>query len=109
MTEAKFCKNSSTQNHKSIFQYVTNPDLFVNNNKCLDTTPPFLAYIPKGIQKNSIDIENELRGTNRPITKCQNCKYHGNQQLVQNTIKPENKEQLPECSSKILPKGYGSF
>lgn len=92
---------------KSIFRYVTNPDLFVNKKKCLDTTPPFLSYIPRGTPESSIDIENELRGSNRLITRCQSGKYHGNQNLIQNTIKLANKdESSPKCSCKILPNGY---
>jgi hypothetical protein len=102
------------QGNKSIFDYVVDQAMYVNQNECNNYTAPFLTYIPTGINAKSVVIENELKGINRPYTKCTSCKYQpDNQNLPQVNLSkqsvfnhmPNNKR---ECDSKynILPQGY---
>lgn len=106
------------KSNKSIFDYVVDSNQFVNKNECNDFTPSFSTYIPGGTQ--NVDVENELRGINRPNSRCASVKYQSPQQGALATIGndekvlseqkvystyPNNKQ---ECSTpyKILPKGY---
>lgn len=91
------------KDNKSIFNYVTDTSMFINNNNCFDATPPFLNYIPNGIPTQNIDIENDLRGATRNNTKCASCKYPGNLS-ADGSAGPA----LHECTAefKILPNGY---
>lgn len=94
-------KNDKTQNKKSIFDYVIDTSRFVHKNECDNFNPPFLAYIPSGVPKMNIDIDTDLKGINRPVTKCSKCKYHSqNIELVQSSfdkniydIYPNNKKE----------------
>lgn len=83
---------------KSIFKYITNPNMFINKNKCFDPTPPFIGYD----KLLNVDIESNLFGLNRFNSKCSKCKYN-----PQTDNPPVNK--IKECKSnyKILPFGYG--
>ena len=95
--------NQTNKSNKSIIDYTINPNPFINKNECVDyTQTSFINYIPKGIPQINIDIENELRGSTRVNTKCQECKY--NPEDIQIQV-PSNKK---ECTSafKILPNGY---
>lgn len=68
--------------NKSIFGYMTDNNMFVNKNECLDITPTFLNYIPSGTPKQNVDIENELRGAMRNNSRCTSCKYTGDHSLA---------------------------
>lgn len=101
-------KFQQVEENKSIFDYVTNTNMFVNKSECLDTTPPFLSYISRGIQGQSVDIENDLRNSNRYTTKC-NFKYQPqNSELIENLVTIPNPILKKECSPdvKIVPYGY---
>ena len=89
------------QNNKSIFNYVTDNTMFINKNECSDFTPPFISYIPVGIQQLNVDIENNLRGTDKLNTRCTSCKFNPNTYTI-----PEIQHRQ-ECSNKykILPNG----
>ena len=102
------------QSNRSIFDYVVDKSRFVNKNECNNYTAPFLTYIPSGIPKMNVDIENELKGMTKPVTKCSECKYKPeDESLVQSygfdkkmmDVYPNNKG---ECSHNfdILPNGY---
>lgn len=114
-------KDQQMQGNKSIFEYVTDTAMFENNSTCFDDTPPFLGYIPRGIEQQSVDIENDLRGANRPVTKCVNCKYAPsypelsttgmnviNNKAVKVTPPPNPKgnKQLCKPEKRILPNQY---
>lgn len=103
--------------NKSIFDYVVDTSMYVNKNECFDTVPPFLAYVPVGVPQMNVDVENDLRGTTRPSSKCVQCKFipqelapqtnNQNELNKQKTLPlyPNNKANcLPEYS--ILPNGY---
>jgi len=102
------------QSNKSIFDYVIDKSRFINKNECNNYTAPFLTHIPSGVPKMNVDIENELKGMTRPVTKCAECKYHPTDDtFVQSygfdksmiDVYPNNKK---ECSHNvnILPNGY---
>ena len=59
----------------SIFNYMTNTNMFVNKEQCFNNVPPFIGYIQIGTPKQNIDIENELRGSTRLSSKCPELKY----------------------------------
>lgn len=69
------CKWTNSTWNGSISDYVFDTSRFVNTNECNNYSPPFLTYIPSGIPKMNIDIENDLKGMSQPITKCTHCKY----------------------------------
>jgi hypothetical protein len=100
-------KNLQTGDNKSILDYVTDTNMFVNKSECFDSTPPFLSYLPRGIQAQDVNIENDLRNSNRYTTKC-NFKYQPKtMDLAENLIIPNpilKKECAPEV--KIVPYGY---
>lgn len=112
--DACFMKQYQESN-RSIFDYVVDKSRFVNKNECNNYTAPFLTYIPSGVPKMNVDIENELKGMTKPVTKCTTCKYNPEDKgdLAQSTgfcgtpidIYPHNKS---ECKSdyNILPNGY---
>jgi hypothetical protein len=102
------------ESNRSIFDYVVDKSRFVNKNECNNYTAPFLTYIPSGVPNMNVDIENELKGMTKPVTKCSECKYQPHDDtLVQSysfdksmiDIYPNNKK---ECSYDfdILPNGY---
>lgn len=106
-------KNQEKKTNSTIFDYVTDSKKYINNSECFDDTPPFLAYTPRGISNQNIDIENDLRGINRPTTKCQDCKFlPQNLELVNGKVSEQNKtdvilgKKLCKPEQKIHPNGY---
>jgi hypothetical protein len=106
---------SSQSNKKTIFDYIIDNSMFINKTECNDYTPPFISYIPSGIKKQNIDIENELRGSLYPNTKCTKSKFRGVPIDSSNTVTdleklPKNIYNKPECTQqfKILPNGYST-
>lgn len=102
--------NESRHNYDnhSIFGYMTDSNMYINKNSCLDDTPVFTPYIQSGIPLESIDIENELRGTTRPNTRCSSKKWQSpDPELAEkvSTIPLFNKV-LCQANNKILPNGY---
>lgn len=101
-------KTQQNNDNKSIFKYMTDNSMFVNNNSCLDDTPAFLPYMPSGIPLYSIDIENDLRGVTRPNTRCSSKKWQSpDTELIETVSKvPISNKKLCNESQKILPNGY---
>jgi hypothetical protein len=95
--------NQQKKENKSIFSYMTNGDMFINNTDCLDTTPGFLNYTPQGTSIQNIDIENDLRGTSRKNSKCATKKWTKSD--VSSDML-QSKKRICEEKEKILPKGY---
>lgn len=66
------------QKNRSIFKYRTDSSMFKIST---DFTPPFINNIPSKSYNdnipyaNVIDLENDLRGTNRIWSKCPITKY----------------------------------
>jgi hypothetical protein len=94
------------EKQKSIFDYVVDQSRFVNDNECNNYTPPFLTYIPSGIPKMNVDIENDLKGMTKPMTKCSECKYKPDHFSLSKPINiyPNNKK---ECSKNFNILSYG--
>lgn len=78
----------------SIFRYVTDSSMYMNRNACSNFTPPFLSYVPSGIPEKNVEIENDLKGINRPISHCDNFKF--NPQHAPHYDIPQQKECPPE-------------
>lgn len=112
-SESKFRSEDCNQGqkgyeNKSIFGYLTDTNMYINKNTCLDDTPSFMPYISSGIPLHSVDIENDLRGITRPNTRCSSKKWQSsNQELIEtlSTVPVFNKE-LCKSEQKILPNGY---
>lgn len=101
--------NEQNKGNKSIIDYVMNNNMFVNENSCFDATPPFIHYMPSGVGKQNIDVENELRNITRNNTKCVSCKYNPiNPDLAINGLSQSLLYNLEQCEPKhqILPYGY---
>lgn len=92
------------KNNKSIFDHVVDTSRFQNKNECNNYTAPFLTYIPSGIPNMNVDIENELKGINKPVTKCSECKYQPEFDKDQDLAYATKKEC--ERAFNILPNGY---
>lgn len=90
---------------KTIFDYVVDNSMYVNNSQCFNSTPPFISYIPIGVPNKNVDIENELRGSNRQLTKCNENKYIP---VDLNTVQKidDKQTQYTECNdqNKIIRK-----
>lgn len=101
--------NEQNMGNKSIFAYVTDTTQFVNNSSCFDATPPFIGYIPIGVYSQNIDLENELRGSIRPNTRCTSCKYQSQKpELASDGLNNKIRYNKNECkqNNQILPNGY---
>jgi hypothetical protein len=101
--------NQKNKGNKSIFEYVTDTTQFVNKNNCFDATPPFIGYIPMGVYGQNVELENELRGSNRANTRCTSCKYQSQQPgLASNGLNNDVKYNVTQCKhdNQILPNGY---
>lgn len=88
----------------SIYNYYTDDSRHENKNKCVDFTPPFISYVPTGINEKNITLENDLKGINRINSHCANEKYiPSDQDLAATPL-----YNLNECSKefKIIKNGY---
>lgn len=115
LTKNKKCyMDNNGQTNKSIFNYIVDNSMYINKNECNNYVAPFLTYIPTGVSSRNVDIENDLKGMNRPFSKCEMCKYmpehqheHANSLPIGEKIDvyPNNKQ---ECTKQynILPNGY---
>lgn len=62
-------------NKKSIFQYVMDSSIRVHKDECNNYNPPFISYTPTGVLPLNINIENDLKGMTRQLSKCTEKKY----------------------------------
>jgi hypothetical protein len=93
-------KTQQSNDNKSIYGYVTNDNMFINNNSCFDVTPSFINYFPMGKPQQYVDIENELLGINRNNSKCSEKKYYP-------TFIPLNyNKTICKKTQQIRPNGY---
>ena len=67
--------NQQKYKTKSIFDYIVDSSMYINKNECNNYSAPFLTYIPVGTPQLNVDIENDLRGADRPITRCKETTY----------------------------------
>lgn len=92
---------------KSMFEYITDNARFENKNKCADYTPPFVSYVPIGVTPKNIDVDTDLRGITRRLSKCTEDKYN-DKYNEKNNIK-DNEEKKAECSKEWKVRPYGYF
>jgi hypothetical protein len=92
---------------------MTNPDMFVNKNDCLDDTPGFINYIPEGIPTQNIDLESDLKNITRDNSRCSSCKWQPQvPEQIKDTLPTNIKGTFPnnknvcKSSQKVLPVGY---
>lgn len=93
---------------KSIFNYYTDYSRHENKNRCVDFTPPFLSYIPSGVNEKMIHVESDLKGITRNNSNCTNEKYIPSDPNLITRLATTPLYNLNECSSdyKIIAKGY---
>lgn len=77
--------------NKSVFDYVIDNSMYKNTQECNNFKPPFIAYVPSGIPSKNVDIENDLKGIVRPLTKCNACKF------TPDPSQPSHFNSKPEC------------
>ena len=96
--------------NRSIFKYMTDQSMFINNNECIDTTTIFLCYINVGTPKQNIDIENDLRGSTRNNTRCTSCKWKSPNPNLAEQISTTPVDVYPNnnklCTDKIIRNGF---
>ncbi len=60
------------------FQWLTDKNVVESNESCFLGSAPFMHNPFKSVPSTSIDIENDLRGQTRLLSKCINDKYNPN-------------------------------
>jgi hypothetical protein len=101
--------NNTFQNHFSILGYYTDSTMHTNKHNCIDFTPPFLAYIPVGVNAKNVGLESDLKGITRLNSHCYKYKPKDIDLATQlNNMIRKTKTSTKECkpSYKILPNGY---
>jgi len=79
------------------FQWLTDKNVVESKESCFLGSSPFMHNPFKSIPTNSIDIESELRGQTRFLSKCIDDKYNPSQ------VKPIN-YTVKECAdTKLVP------
>lgn len=96
-------------NQFSILDYYTDNSMYINKHKCADFTPPFISYLPIGINPKNIQLESDLKGITRLNSNCAEKKYVPKNlelatQLNNCYITKNTKTCKPKY--KILPNGY---
>lgn len=91
---------------KTIFDYVTDNSMYINKSQCFESTPPFVSYIPIGVPNKNVDIESDLRGTTRYITKSSENKYYPEDLKTVQSINNTKIYNLNECKDSKILNGY---
>jgi hypothetical protein len=91
--------------NKSILDYITDPKSKHHDKQCFNVQPPFLAYLPSGVPKANIDVENDLKGMTRNLNKCTECQHKPMTSERAPNLSPHN-ITLCGASHQIRPKGY---
>lgn len=98
--------SAQNNDNNSIFNYMTDKNMYINKNECFDSTPPFLNYIPNGVPRQNVDIENDLRGAKRNNSKCASCKWNPQYpELAGNVYGVLNQNNKPVCENHIIKDG----
>lgn len=92
----------------SIFDYYTDNSMYINKNKCNDFTPPFISYIPVGINSRDVNLESDLIGITRNNSRCANSKYVPLDNNLAERIDTTIIDKTASCNNefKILPNAY---
>lgn len=100
--------NRKQSDNFSIFNYYTDNSMYVNKNKCNDFTPPFISYIPIGIQSKSVALESDLKGITRNNSRCATQKYIPKDETLTTRVDTKIVSPSKDCARqyKVLPNGY---
>lgn len=77
----------------------TDSGIFPHKEACFIGASPFMHNPNNSIPKETIDIESELKGLPRNLSKCTECKYHPN-------MKSQIPPSIPECRDQRLAPEY---
>jgi len=88
------------QESTSPFAWTTDSSVVESNESCFQGSAPFQHNPYKSIPKDSIDLESELKGQTRNLSKCIQSQYNPN---LNKTVP---KETLKECQSNALVPEY---
>lgn len=80
-------------------EWNTDSNVFPHKEACYIGASPFMHNPHNSIPKETIDIESELKGLPRNLSKCSECKYHPKMQYQL----PAN---IPECRDQRLAPEY---
>lgn len=84
---------------KAQFEWATDSNVVESKESCFEATAPFMHNPFKSIPRESIDIESELRGQTRNLSRCPEYKFDPSK------FKPINID-LKECKDTILVPEY---
>lgn len=92
----------------SIFNYYTDNSMYKNPNQCSDFTPPFISYMPTGIDHKDVQLESDLKGITRLNSNCANKKYIPKDINLVGRLDTRVTSKRHECKSQyqILPNQY---
>jgi len=85
--------------NQASFQWATDSNVIESKESCFEAASPFMHNPFKSIPNESIDIESELRGQTRNLSRCPQHKFDPT------TFKPIN-IKLNECKDKKLVPEY---
>ena len=82
--------------------------MYVNKNKCNDFTPPFISYVPMGINSRDVNLESDLIGITRNNSRCSGAKYIPIDSNLVERLDTITMDKTPSCNNeyKILPNMY---
>lgn len=98
----KCATEKKEQENKSHFQWVVDTVFTEPQNACFNQYSPFSRNPPRAVLSNNVNIENDLRGQTRPLSRCPSVKF--TPKLDTTEIKNEN--NLKECQDKFLEPQY---
>lgn len=91
-------KKSNSQSQAS-FKWATDMEIIESKESCFEASSPFMHNPFKSIPRDSVDIESELRGQTRNLSRCPEHKFDPSK------FKPIN-VTLNECKDKKLIPEY---
>jgi hypothetical protein len=89
--------NQRNKESTDSFEWATDSSVTESKMACYEGTSPFMHNPYKSVPFNAIDIENDLRGQTRMLSKCAEHKYNPNNQ------KPHDTQLLKNCDNGLVP------
>lgn len=90
------------KNQESVapFEWATDSSVIESKQSCYFAASPFMHNPFNSVPSNIVDIESDLKGQTRQLSKCPETRFNPN------TAKALQWAQLPECVSKDLVPEY---
>lgn len=82
------------------FNWATDSEVIESKESCFEASSPFMHNPFKSIPKDSVDIESELRGQTRNLSRCPEQKFDPSK------FKPITIPELKECKDNRLVPEY---